>query len=70
MDIEARVLTANNAQELADWCGGIPVTEHNALDHGDTSPGVNVPYRDGAKRASLGDTIVRMQDGSFEVFKI
>jgi hypothetical protein len=70
MGTEARVLTRANAEELTQWCGGLPVVEHDALDHEKTFPAINVPYGDGAKRASLGDTIVRMHDGSFEVFKV
>jgi hypothetical protein len=69
MSSEARTLTENNVWELATWCGGNPVVEHDALDHDKTSPGINVPTKDGVERASLGQTIIRKNDGTFEVFK-
>lgn len=69
MASEARNLTEKNAQELAHWCGGRVVKEHDALDHGSWTPGINVPVRDGVQRASVGDTIIRGNDGKFEIFK-
>lgn len=69
MSSEAKNLTADNAQALAHWCGGRLVTEHDALDDNKTSPGINVPLRDGVGRASVGDTIIRQHDGTFSIFK-
>ena len=69
MSSEARNLTANNAEDLAQWCGGRLVREHDALDHSEWTPGINVPVGDGAQRASVGDTIIRKNDGTFEIFK-
>jgi hypothetical protein len=66
---EGRILTHGNGWELASWCGGGLVTEHDALDESKTSPGINVPVGDGVQRASLGDTIIRKHDGTFEIFK-
>lgn len=69
MGSEARILTADNAFELAAWCGGRAVKEHDALNHGSFTPGINVPVGDGVERASMGDTIIRKNDGTFEIFK-
>lgn len=69
MSSEARNLTENNAEELAHWCGGRVVAEHDALDHENWTPGINVPVKDGVQRASKGDTIIRKNDGTFEIFK-
>jgi hypothetical protein len=69
MGSEARSLTRENAAELAHWCGGRLVTEHDALDHESTSPGVNVPVGNDVERASLGDLIIHNNDGTFTVFK-
>jgi hypothetical protein len=69
MSSEARTLTEDNVWELAPWCGGNPVVEHDALDDDKTSPGINVPVGDDVQRASLGDTIIRKADGTFQIFK-
>lgn len=69
MSSEARTLTATNAVQLAGWCGGLPVVQHDALDEGKTTAGVNVPTVNGVERASEGDIIIRRDDGKFEIFK-
>ena len=71
MSLEARTLTANNAAELAAWCGGKAVVEYDALDSAQSFPGINVPVGTGleVKRASLGDTITRNESGVFRVVK-
>lgn len=69
MSSEARTLSLENASFLATWCGGILVNEQNALMPHINTPGINVPVGDGVERASLGDTIIRKNDGTFEVSK-
>lgn len=69
MGATARTLTARNAQEIADWCGGVVVIQHDALEHSNTTPGVNVPTPEGVQRAQVGNTIVQNADGTFEIFK-
>jgi len=69
MSSEARNLTDKNAEELARWCGGRLAREHDALDHSQSTLGINVPVVDGVQRASVGDTIIRRNDGKFEIFK-
>lgn len=70
MALDARTLTNKNVWELVEWCGGKSVVEHDALDHDRTSPGINVPTKDGVERASLGDMIVQQNDGTFEVIRM
>jgi hypothetical protein len=69
MSSEARNLTDRNAEELAHWCGGLVVKEHDALDHSNWTPGINLRVGDDVQRASVGDTIIRKNDGTFEIFK-
>jgi hypothetical protein len=68
MGLETRVLTASNADELAEWCEGQKVIEHDALDRNKTSPGINLLCGSEVKRASVGDTIIRRNDGTFAIF--
>ena len=66
--IDARVVTAANAAELAQWCGGRLVTEKNDEDPSKTQPGINVPTKNGVERACVGDVILENQ-GSFSIQK-
>jgi len=63
------MLTENNAESIAEWCGGRAVVQHNALDYDLTTPGVNVPVGDEVQRAQVGDTVIRNHDGSFRIEK-
>lgn len=58
-----------NAEFTALWCGGRVVTEIDALDETKQYKAVNVPTKNGVKRASQGDTIVKYANGSFSVLK-
>ena len=69
MSSEARNLTERNAEALAHWCGGLVVQEHDALDHDNWTPGINLLVDGEVQRASMGDTIIRKNDGTFEIFK-
>lgn len=67
MSSEARTIGEKNAEAIAHWCGGKAVVEHDALDSSKTSPGINVLVNGEVERASLGDTIIRNDDGTFEI---
>lgn len=69
MSSEARILTQENASHLAEWCRGKLVNEQDAISPHVNTPGINVPVGEGVERASLGDTIIRKNDGTFEVYK-
>lgn len=69
MSAEARIITQQNAELIATWCGGRVVAQHDALDHDLTTPGVNVPVYGGVERAQVGDTVIQEHDGSFRIAK-
>ena len=69
MSSESKILTEHNAEEIARWCGGRAVIQHDALDHSVTRPGVNVPVKDEVERAQVGDMVIRNDDGTFQIFK-
>lgn len=66
--VEVNRLTPDNAVAVAAWCGGVPVTEHDALQHDITFAAVNVPTNKGMKRAQEGDWVIRYQYGNFDTF--
>jgi len=65
--MDARTLTRSNAHEVAEWCGGRPVTQHDALDDSATYAAVNVPVGNEVERAQIGDVIIRNSDGTFRI---
>lgn len=67
--VTARQLTADSITVISVWSGGTPVVEHDALDYEMTYPALNVPTHTGPMRASQGDYVVRLPDGSFDVRK-
>ncbi len=69
MTSEARMLTANNAEFIAEWCGGRVAIQHDPLDHDSTTTGVNVPVQGGVERAQVGDMIIREGPGLFRIAK-
>lgn len=70
MASEARVLTRDNALQVVAWCKGRLVEEQDALNPAVTSPGINLQVSNGdIQRASMGDTIIRNDDGTFSIFK-
>lgn len=68
MGSEGKVVTKENAEELAKWCGGKIVIEHDAIIHTITNPAINVPVEDGVKRAHVGDIIIKKENGTFDVY--
>lgn len=69
MGSEAKILTSENAVDLAKWCRGRIVAEEDAISPSITTPGINLLTNEGVKRASVGDTIIRNSDGTFSVYK-
>lgn len=67
--MDARTLTANNALEIAEWCGGRRVVQHDALDESVTFPAVNVPVGNEVERAQVGDVIIQNPDGTFRIHR-
>lgn len=67
--MQVRTLTAANASEIAEWCDGMLVEEHDALDHSAVQPGINIQCGDDVKRASVGSVVIRKFDGTFDVLR-
>lgn len=68
---DVRTVTAANAAELAEWCGGRLVEEKNDQDPSKTQPGINVPIdliNGLVTRACVGDVIIE-HNGTFKVQK-
>lgn len=63
--IEANLLTKENAEAIAVWCGGRLVEEANAENPLDKYVGINVPTLNGPARASEGDYVVKGELGDF-----
>lgn len=69
MGFEARTVSESNIQQLAEWCGGIVKTEHDALDHSVIHPAMNLRTVDGIERVHVGDTIIKNNNGTFQIFR-
>jgi hypothetical protein len=69
MGSEGRIVTENTVHDIAQWCGGRVVIQHDALDHEKTVPAVNVPVKNEVHRASIGDVVIQNHDGSFQIHK-
>lgn len=67
-EIEARQLTKADADDIAQWCGGLLVTEIDPLDPAKVFVGINVPTQLGVQRASQGDWVVKLKGGNFTTF--
>lgn len=67
--VEVMQVTAACAEAVALWCSGVPVVEHDALNYSQTYPGINLMTKNGPKRASDGDYVIKHSDGWFEVQK-
>lgn len=64
---EAVQLTSENQQEVAQWCHGQTVVEHDAEDYDITYSAINVETFQGTVRASEGDYIYKGASGHFYV---
>lgn len=64
--IEAVQLTAENADEVAVWCGGVKVHELDPEgDETQNKVGISFPTLDGGARVSEGDYIIRDRLGRY-----
>lgn len=68
LEVMAVRLTSENADEVAEWCSGNSVLMQNAIRHDETTVGLNVPTREGMKRAVEGDYVVK-QHHHFMIIK-
>lgn len=65
VEVEARKLTPDTAEDIAQWCGGRLVEETDALDASLKYVGINIPTLEGVMRASEGDYVIRGVQGEF-----
>lgn len=66
---QAMLLSPELVTVISAWCGGRVVEEIDPFDSQTRQPGINVQCQDEVKRASLGDYVVKHNDGSFDVYK-
>lgn len=59
--IEAAQLTADNAPEIATWCGGFVVEEIDPMD-GERYPALNIRTPHGNKRLSQGHYVMHFDN--------
>lgn len=67
--IQAAQVTAENAEEIAAWCGGFTVEEIDPFDSTVRQPGINVPCEYGNERASIGHFVFKTKDEQFRIRK-
>jgi hypothetical protein len=67
--VVAEMLTVDRATPISMWANAMAVEEIDPTDSTLRFPGLNVQTKDGVKRASLGDYVVKHSDGSFDVVK-
>ena len=65
--VEAIRLDPTNVERAAVWCGGVEITETDALDSTKKFVAINIPTLRGAQRASEGDYIIKDRNGGFSV---
>lgn len=69
MGHEARTVSIMNVGLVAQWCGGVMVTEKDPFDDSKTNPAFNFQAGDEIKRAHIGDTIIKNADGTFQLWE-
>ena len=61
--IDAVMITHDNVQQVADWCNGTAVVEHDGVRVKDVA--VLIPTLEGVMRGDEGDFIIRGVQGEF-----
>ena len=64
-EVEAVQLTKENVTEVADWCTGKEVVEHDALDSNITYVGLNFLSEGNIQRLAEGDWLIKNEQGDF-----
>jgi hypothetical protein len=67
--VDAHMLQGDNVTVISSWCRGLIVEEIDPFDNESRYPALNVQCRGGVKRASLGDYVIKHEDGSFDIRK-
>lgn len=64
--VDAEVLTGENVNVLANWADAVITHEIDPFSD-DRYPALNVQCSAEVKRASMGDYVIRHEDGGFDV---
>jgi hypothetical protein len=65
--VQAMLMSPELITVISAWCHGVVVEEIHPHDDQQRFPALNLRTRDGAGRASMGDYVIKHEDGSFEV---
>lgn len=68
VDVEAIKLTSENAEEVANWCGGRITHETDPFDENVKTVVIYFPTLDGNKRVAEGQYLGRSSAGNFMVY--
>lgn len=69
LKVRALMLRADNATVISAWARAVVVEEVDPFDADKKFPALNVQCGDSVKRASLGDYVLKHDDGTFDVKK-
>lgn len=67
--VQAMLMSPELVTVISVWCQGQIVEEIDPFDSNLRFPGINLETREGVSRASLGDYVIKHDDGTFEVAK-
>lgn len=65
--MEHMIVSPELVTTVAAWCKGAQVEEIDPFDAEKRYPALNIQTREGVKRASLGDAVIKHDDGSFSI---
>lgn len=65
--VAAMTLTGGNVTVVATWVNAVIVEEVDPFDSEKRFPALNVQCGDQVKRASLGDKVIKHDDGTYDV---
>jgi hypothetical protein len=65
VEVEAVQLNKDNAEEIAQWCGGMVTEEIDPQDDEKRYAAINIPTLEGTMRASEGDYVIKGTQGEF-----
>ena len=65
--MEHMLLTADNVTVVSNWASAVVVEEIDPTDSGLRTPALNVKCGYRVKRASIGDHVIKHEDGTFDV---
>lgn len=67
--VQAMLMSPELVTVISVWCHGQVVEEIDPFDDSNRFLAINLRTREGVSRASLGDYVIKHEDGTFEVKK-